>query len=158
MILCKELKNYCISRMNDRQIINYIPLHYVVPVQEKAREKGLKVPEPELIRNVRHKKQFDRQIVDILVELARKNRNDLKMLSMLYDRSEKAEIVSELAQNMNRISTELLQFPMVPEEILESEKQYYMPAELMEITRRIGEMSRALTELANNYRNRLNAA
>jgi 1,2-phenylacetyl-CoA epoxidase catalytic subunit len=68
--LCKALKEYCVDRLESQVVRRFLPGHYVAKVQKKAREKGLEIPEKQKIRNVVHQRFYDKDIVDILVEVA----------------------------------------------------------------------------------------
>jgi hypothetical protein len=57
----------------------FLPGHYVSKVQKKAKEKGLDVPKTQRIRNVVHRRYYDKDIVDILVEISKERKAELQI-------------------------------------------------------------------------------
>ncbi len=74
---CQALKEYCINKLENTDLLRFITLHYVLPVQERAKEKGLEIPNKTRIRNVVNKRYFDKDVVDILEELAQERKERL---------------------------------------------------------------------------------
>ena len=73
--LCKAEKDFCIKRLAEYDA--YIPFHYVEKIQERAKEKGIDIPHESKIRNVRNKRQFDKDIVDLFIEVAKNIKESL---------------------------------------------------------------------------------